>query len=79
VKIILTSHAREQMAEQEDDVTEEQIKTVLCNWHTTVPGNQATTIRYVGFIGVAKELSVVTQAPGIAVEPVKIVTVYWES
>jgi hypothetical protein len=45
VKIILTSHAREQMAEQEDNVTEEQIKTVLCNWHTTVPGNQPATIR----------------------------------
>jgi Domain of unknown function (DUF4258) len=78
VKIILTSHARDQMAEQEDNVTEEQIKTVLRNSHTTVPGTGEATIRYVGFIGVAKELSVVTAFPGIANEPVKIVTVYWE-
>jgi hypothetical protein len=78
VKIKLTSHARDQMQEQEDDVTEEQIKTVLRNFHTSVPGSQPTTIRYVGFVGVAKQLSVVAERPGIAIEPVKIVTVYWE-
>lgn len=79
MKIRLTSHARDQMQEQEDDVTEDQIKAVLDNFHSTFPGSQENTIRYVGFIGVAKELSVVAERPGVAVEPVKIVTVYWES
>jgi hypothetical protein len=79
VKIKLTSHAREQMQEQEDDVTEDQIKAVLENFYDSVPGSQENTIRYVGFLGVAKELSVVAERPGVAVEPVKIVTVYWES
>jgi hypothetical protein len=78
VKFTLTRHAREQMDEQEDNVTEEQIDTVLENWHTTVPGNQPSAIRYVGFVGVSKELSVVTAFPGVGVEPVKVVTVYWE-
>jgi uncharacterized protein YuzE len=76
VKIRLTSHARDQMQEQEDGVSEEQIKTVLRNFHSSVPGRQETTIRYVGFIGVARELSVVAAWPGVATEPVKIVTVY---
>jgi hypothetical protein len=78
VKIRLTSHAREQMQEQEDDVTEEQIQTVLHNFHTTVPGNKPTTIRYIGFIGDTRQLSVVAERPGVAIEPVKIITVYWE-
>jgi hypothetical protein len=78
VKIKLTTHARDQMQEQEDDVTEEQIKTVLRNFHREVPGNQSTTIRYVGRIGDARELSVVAERPGVARQPVKIVTVYWE-
>ena len=78
MKIRLTTHAREQMHEQEDDVTEEQIQTVLHNFHTSVPGNQPSTIRYVGYIGVARQLSVVTERPGVAIEPVKIITVYWE-
>jgi hypothetical protein len=78
VKIRLTSHAREQMQEQEDDVTVEQIKTVLGNFHNSFPGSQPTTIRYIGFIGDEKELNVVAELPGVAVEPVKIVTVYWE-
>jgi HSP20 family molecular chaperone IbpA len=78
VKIRLTSHAREQMQEQEDDVSEEQIQTVLDNFHGTFPGNQPTTIRYVGFIDDGRELSVVAELPGVAKEPVKIITVYWE-
>lgn len=78
MKIKLTSHALDQMHEQEDDITEEQIKAVLKHFHTEVPGSQPTTIRYVGFIGVAKQLSVVAARPGVAKEPVKIVTVYWE-
>lgn len=80
MKIRLTSHAREQMQEQEDDVTEGQIQKVLHNFHTTVPGNQPTTIRYVGFIDDdERDLSVVAELPGVAKEPVKIITVYWES
>ncbi len=78
MNIYLTTHAREQMHEQEDDVTEEQIKTVLKHFHTEVPGSQPTTIRYVGFIGVARQLNVVAARPGVAQQPVKIVTVYWE-
>jgi hypothetical protein len=81
VKIRLTSHAHDQLQEQEDDVTEDQIKAELDNFHSTFPGSHENenTIRYVGFIGVAKELSVVAERPGVAVEPVKIVTVYWKS
>lgn len=78
MRIRLTSHALEQMQEQEDDVSEEQIQTVLHNFHTSVPGSQPSTIRYVGFIGIARQLSVVTERPGVAIEPVKIITVYWE-
>lgn len=79
MKIRLTTHAREQMQEQEDDVTVGQIKTVLKNFHTSVPGSQPpTTIRYVGFVDDTRELSVVAERPGVEKEPVKIVTVYWE-
>jgi HSP20 family molecular chaperone IbpA len=79
VRIRLTTHAREQMQEQEDDVTEEQIQTVLHHFHTSVPGSQPTTVRYVGFIDDGRELSVVAELPGVAKEPVKIITVYWEN
>nr|WP_156763826.1 hypothetical protein [Mycobacterium sp. 852002-50816_SCH5313054-b] len=65
------------MQEQEDDVTEEQIKAVLDNHHSIHHGSQPSTIRYLGSIG-ARELNVVAERPGIAREPVKIVTVYWE-
>jgi hypothetical protein len=46
VNIYLTTHAREQMHEQEDDVTEEQIKTVLDNPHTTHHGNQPSALTH---------------------------------
>jgi hypothetical protein len=78
VKIKLTNHAREQMSEQEDNVTKKQIKTALKYFHDDFPGNTPNTIRYIGYIGVARELNVVAERQGVAMEPVKIITVYWE-
>lgn len=78
IEITLTRHAIEQMQEQEDDVTEQQIKMVLRHFHDEFPGTNPNNIRYIGFIGVSKQLNVVAARPGVVRQPVKIVTVYWE-
>jgi hypothetical protein len=73
VNLILTNHARLRMTER--NISEADIRAVLSSFHTSMPGTDPNTIRYRGRVGVA-ELSVVAERPGVAVDPVKIVTVY---
>ena len=73
----LTKHAREQMEDR--GITQAQIEAVLAHPRDSVPGSHPNTIRYIGHIGVAaRQLNVVLPWPGVAIEPYKIVTVYWE-
>jgi hypothetical protein len=77
VTLNLTKHAREQMEDR--GITRAEIEAVLADPHDSIAGSQPNTIRYIGHVGVsARQLNVVLPWPGVAVEPYKVVTVYWE-
>lgn len=73
MRLILTIHAKLRMAER--GISEADIQAVLANHQSARPGNDPNTIRYRGVVS-GTQLRVVAERPGVAAEPVTIVTVY---
>jgi hypothetical protein len=73
VNLILTNHARLRMTER--NISEADVRAVLSSFHTSMPGTDPNTIRYRGRAA-GVELSVVAERPGVAADPVTIVTLY---
>ena len=77
MKLIFTTHLRKRMATRR--ISEADVRAVLSNFDDSMPGDQPTTIRYLGFVGMApRALSVVVEKPGVAKDTVIVVTTYWE-